>query len=374
MLIKNPSTPRLKQIDGLRGLAAFSVFLSHGFGLMTMDNAAGHFLRLPFVRPLWDGASAVVMFFLLSGFVLTLPYTGPSPRKIDTVPFLIRRIARLYPAYWAGILLALFLRFAVFSPHGLYGLSAWVNSLWHLPINWVSLVQHFFLIAPGIHTAEIDPVIWSLVTEMKVSLIFPAVLMLVQKTKNAQFAILAIGCAFACNVFFHLFGLFLIFLLGSYIAKYRSWIVGVLSSSAWLRGGLALCAYVLYGAFWILPFPNSPASSLASALGAGIGLSLFLSSNTLKWIGTSLPVDFLGKVSYSFYLIHLPILLAITSVLYPHIGAPLLCGAISLACSLFLAYVIYVTIEIPGQNWGKRATKAWNKRFSELAVANAKAE
>ena len=267
-----------------------------------------------------------------------------------------------------------FCAFRVFSPFGLYGLSAWANSLWHLPITWVSLVQHFFLISPGIRAHEIDPVVWSLVTEMKVSLIFPAVLALVQKTKTPQLAILALACAFACDIFFHLFGLLLIFLLGSYIAKYRSRLVSILAASVWRRVGLALCGYVLYGTSWILPIPNPSVSMLASALGAAAWLLLFLSSNALHRIGTARPVEFLGNVSYSFYLIHLPILLAITSVLYPHIGAPLLCVAISLACSLFLAYLIYIVVEIPGQNWGKRATKAWNQRFSEFSFPSLKTE
>ncbi len=371
MRYENPSAPRLKQLDGLRGLAAFSVFLSHGFGLMATDNAVGHFFTSSFVRPLWDGFSAVVMFFLLSGFVLTLPYTGQSPKRIDVAPFLIRRIARLYPAYWVGILIALFLRCVVLTPSGLYGLSEWSNSLWHLPITRVSLIQHFFMIAPGIPTAEIDPVIWSLIAEVKISLIFPAVLVLVRMTKKAQYAILILGCVFACNAFFHLLGTFLIFLMGSYLAKYRYQIVGVLSASAWLRVALALLGYVLYGASSILPFPQTPGSDLAVALGAGMWLSLFLSSSALKWIGTSPPVEFLGDISYSFYLIHLPILLAVTSVLNPRIGSPLLCIAICLACSLVVAYAIYSWIEIPGQNLGKLASRAWSKRIGESAAAHA---
>jgi peptidoglycan/LPS O-acetylase OafA/YrhL len=100
-------------------------------------------------------------------------------------------------------------------------------------------------------------------------------------------------------------------------------------------------------------------------------LSLFLSSSALKWIGTSPPVEFLGDISYSFYLIHLPILLAVTSVLNPRIGSPLLCIAICLACSLVVAYAIYSWIEIPGQNLGKLASRAWSKRIGESAAAHA---
>src|ERR1700676_1028669 len=116
---------RFQQLDGLRGLAAFVVFLFHAIMMLPADSRASRYLNNPVLRPFWDGPSAVMLFFVLSGFVLTLPYTGMRTRKIDPVPFWIRRLTRLYPAYWVALTLALTLRFLVFQPHGLHGLSDW---------------------------------------------------------------------------------------------------------------------------------------------------------------------------------------------------------------------------------------------------------
>ena len=56
----------------------------------------------------WDGTGAVLVFFVLSGFVLTLAFTGPAksgePRWAN---YYARRIPRLYVPVWAAIALAI---------------------------------------------------------------------------------------------------------------------------------------------------------------------------------------------------------------------------------------------------------------------------
>lgn len=359
---------RLNQLDGLRGLAALAVFFFHSFELVALQPNARDVAVWPVLRVIWDGSAAVILFFVLSGFVLTLPYAGESPKKIDTLPFIIRRITRLYPAYWVALLLALLLRFFVFSPQGLYGLNPWINSLWHLPVSPLSVFKHFLMLAPSLRTDEIDPVIWSLVAEMKVSLIFPAVLVLIQKTKKPWMAFLAIGIALICDAYLHIFAHLTIFLLGAYLAKYRSSIAAILGSSAWLRMGLAVCAYVLYGAPTVLPMLRDPYLEIAIAVGACMWIALFLCDGLPQKIGKWRPVLFLGNVSYSFYLTHLPILLTVTSCLYPRTSSVWICVATSLACSLSLSYAIYKLVEIPAQNWGRKQAKAVDRRITAFTA------
>lgn len=349
---------RLDQLDGLRGLAALSVFLFHTIELVAREPNARDMSSWNVLRPLWDGSAAVYLFFVLSGFVLALPYAGSSGRKIDPLPFVIRRIARLYPAYWVAILLSLGLRFMVFSPPGLFGLSPWINSLWHLPITLGSLLRHLLLIAPNLNTDQIDPVIWSLVAEMKVSLVFPAVLVLIQQTKKPWFALVALGLAIFCDAYFHIFGHLAIFLFGAYVAKYRGAITGLLGASIWLRIGLGICGYCLYGAASFFPPLRDPYLEITIAIGGCIFIVLFLYDGILKKVGRWEPVRFLGNVSYSFYLTHLPILLTVASLLYPRTNSIWLCMAVSLACSLGLSYAIFRLIEMPAHNWGRRQGKA----------------
>ena len=83
-------TARDNTAEGLRGLAAVTVFLAHfclsffprGFdnlypGLQTSpaaDATIERILRLPFISILWNGNFAVCIFFVLSGYVLSRPY------------------------------------------------------------------------------------------------------------------------------------------------------------------------------------------------------------------------------------------------------------------------------------------------------------
>lgn len=385
MLTAKHGEIRLRQLDGLRGLAAFAVFLFHAIMMLPPSDPALHFLTRTILRPFWDGPSAVLLFFVLSGYVLTLPYSGQSPKKVDTIPFIIRRITRLYPAYWVALSLALALRYLVFSQQGLYGLSTWVNSHWQLQITWLSLVKHFTMISPYLNTNEIDPVIWSLIIEMRISLIFPAILILVQRTNRVRYAVLAFGIAITLSALIHgpldsaspwLHALTVLpaFLLGSYLAKYRARVVGFLRMSALNRVGLTILGFLLYGSVWFMPFLNRGTARLGTAVGSGIIVMLFLATNSLEKLGTLRPIRFLGDISYSFYLIHLPILLASTSVLYPLTGSVLLAIAASLGISLPAAWAIYVMVEIPGQDLGKGMARAFSIRMCRYLQRNLPAE
>jgi len=373
---------RFKQLDGLRGLAALAVFFFHAIMMLPPNSPALAVLTKPFLRPFWDGPSAVMLFFVLSGYVLTLPYTDPKPRRIDAIPFIIRRITRLYPAYWVVLSIALALKSFVFSPQGLQGLSEWVNSHWQLEITWSSLIKHFTMISPYLNSYEIDPVIWSLIIEMKVSLIFPAILLLVQRTRRVRHALLALGLTIVLSAlihgpldkgsqWLHVVTMLPVFCLGSYLAKYRDALLHFLRKSALIRAALGSVGLILYGSAWFLPFLNRGVSRLGTAIGSSIIVMLFLASISLEKLGTSRPVVFLGNISYSFYLIHLPILLTLTSVLYPLTGSVLLSTVVSLACSLPAAWAVFVTVEIRGQNWGKGIARSFDRRLSASAVRSA---
>src|SRR5947209_3137330 len=97
---------RLKELDSVRGLAAATVVLSHTTIVLpiiakpTFGRPGGEWvnaLKYSPVHVFFAGYEAVIMFFILSGFVLSLPFhhgAGPSYRE-----FLIKRIHRIYVPY-----------------------------------------------------------------------------------------------------------------------------------------------------------------------------------------------------------------------------------------------------------------------------------
>jgi len=85
-------------LDGLRGVAALEVVLFHMrplFGLSVFRE--GYFC---------EGYLAVDFFFLLSGFVITYAYQQKLDRGLPAMEFLKTRMARLYPLYFLGLLIA----------------------------------------------------------------------------------------------------------------------------------------------------------------------------------------------------------------------------------------------------------------------------
>ena len=64
---------RYTELDGLRRIAALSVYFSHLIGVFLINSFVFDYLSNSPFHILWHGESAVKLFFLLSGFVLTFP-------------------------------------------------------------------------------------------------------------------------------------------------------------------------------------------------------------------------------------------------------------------------------------------------------------
>ncbi len=136
---------RFRELDGLRGLAALAVVLHHVTG--------GYQSRYPdSPQPLADaawGAYGVQLFFLISGFVILLT----AQRAQRPSDFVISRVSRLYPVYWAAVTLSIALAAAFHIaavPQG---------TIVHL-LNY-TMIQRWLLVP------NVDDVYWTLAIEMQ---------------------------------------------------------------------------------------------------------------------------------------------------------------------------------------------------------------
>lgn len=114
-LLRQPASVRYDHIDSLRGIAVLLVIWLH---------VAEVFKRIPSVRENGDwlylsaklldpGRIGVVIFFAISGFVICSSLRGPQ--RGTSWEFLVKRICRLYPAYWIAIFIG---SFAVWQNYG----------------------------------------------------------------------------------------------------------------------------------------------------------------------------------------------------------------------------------------------------------------
>src|SRR5207302_7256703 len=111
----------------LRGLAAMSVVFWHaaivwpGFADRDSNSAWLEPLKRSPLHAFWAGQEAVILFLVLSGFVLALPFCS---REVPVFGFLIRRVLRLYPAFALATLLAV-PAIVLTSSISVPGTSAW---------------------------------------------------------------------------------------------------------------------------------------------------------------------------------------------------------------------------------------------------------
>src|SRR5688572_30321030 len=94
---------RLTSLDGLRGIAALAVVFNHIF-LVIAPGQAPWWMDYTPLYYFFAGRKAVILFFILSGFVLALPYIHGTPPRYRE--YLIRRFCRIYLPFAAAICLS----------------------------------------------------------------------------------------------------------------------------------------------------------------------------------------------------------------------------------------------------------------------------
>lgn len=108
-------SPRLSELDALRGIAALSVLLFHYAD--QYQQTYQHQGLVPFTFGV--GKYGVQLFFVISGFVIF--WTLDRTRRAGD--FLAHRFARLYPAYWASLAITVALVAVAGLPN--QGVGAW---------------------------------------------------------------------------------------------------------------------------------------------------------------------------------------------------------------------------------------------------------
>lgn len=368
----NPGSPRYYELDSLRGIAAMSVFFSHAIGMLNPSELLTS-LSNSIVHVIWDGAAAVDFFFVLSGFCLALPYVGGSNCHLEIPDFVVRRVFRIYPAYFVSLALALFLKSEVFQAHGLEGLSAWINTFWHSDIGLRDFLNHALLIGPSFNTHQINPVIWTLATEMRMALIFPVVILVVRKLTRFRDALLVLGVAYLLALMTVLIehavlGPFPSFVIGAVLAHFKDDVALLFARRKRVLALLLIPAVIFYDIRYSIPGLglNNFHASLIASVGSAMIIAFVIASRGAQKTLQKGPVVALGKVSYSFYLVHLPILIAISSVIYGETRSIVLSWFVSLLITLIAAFGLYYAVERPAQKFGRLFGNKWRERDKSL--------
>jgi peptidoglycan/LPS O-acetylase OafA/YrhL len=367
-------------LDGLRGIAALVVVAHHAllvwpalYAQYTVPNRGSRTWWLTFT-PLhlgWAGREAVIVFFILSGFVLVLPYLSSS--KVGTWPgYLVRRLLRLYPPVAAALVLSVVLVAAFprdVGPDATY----WLR--WHdIDLTW-SGVLHDLLLVDG--TGMVNTVLWSLRYEVAFSILLPLVVLLARRiparlalTLPASIGFVALGQHAGSHwaQWLPIFGVGVVMAVGRddlrrlgeriEASAFRGVLWCALGAVA---GALLLAEWVFRGvgvptATWFVAAP--PLITLGGALTCFIVLgcpavSRLCSGRVLQWA---------GRISFSLYLVHEPVVVSVATLMDPGALGAVVTLVVGGGLSIALAMAFHALVEAPCTRWSRNAGRRIDRR------------
>lgn len=312
-------------VQGIRGFCVLAVLLFHFVGayrsqILSGAMPGGLILRLTNVG--WTG---VDIFFGISGFVVTLIILENVRKASDIYVFLMRRAYRLFPVYYAAMLVLLCAASPLARSYGITGTeSIWRNQWW----AWLQMADVLAAVdRAGLGGVYISAVhLWSLSVEVQFYLIWPWLFIFLSEKSLIKIipcivlsAIIARICATLIgindNAIYSLMPMRIdAFAFSSWLAiLYRSGCIsGVILKI--LKILCAGCAVIVYGYLFSNPEWHK-ADPVVQILGYGL-LSIFsgclvllaYSDNLprrLRQILSSRPIVWAGNYSYGIYIWHL---------------------------------------------------------------------
>jgi len=358
-------------VEGLRGIAIVLVLLFHA------------------ALPIPGGFIGVDVFFVISGFLITGMLLREVMRSgtIALDRFFARRIRRLLPAALMVVAVTLPLTYLLMAPlDRAQAMNDGVSAV-------LSVSNIRFALAEGDYFSAVNgpsPFLhfWSLSLEEQFYLFWPLLLLAVARHGRVRLrAALALGFLLVASLVASMLLTEMSAAWAFYSLPTRAWqfaaggllaiglgFVGripsaVLSVAGWVGVGLLVgCALLLDGS---LPYPGAVAIVPTAAA------VLLIASGERRWgpgrLLATTPLRFLGRISYSLYLWHWPILVLPAAVL----GAALepTTAVALLGASIVVAWVSWRFVETPFQHpmakspWAPRRSLAFGAVAMAMVVA-----
>lgn len=376
---------RIPELESLRGVMAWLVVLCHLFALSAVSPPLGRYFSI-----LSDGRGAVQVFMILSGFVITHLLT--VKREAWTL-YLVRRFFRIFPLYAVCLTVAVLL--APWEGEALHRLAANSPDLTRLARDFETGAANPALMLPfkltmlhGVppegwgplaHSADayLGPG-WSISTEWQFYLLAPLCLAAAQSVGRASVWAAAIAAFTLIShkldalTSFAFVGRFAhLFFLGAISAKGYHWSLTATPAAAaaairWLRWGAAAVVAFLWAVVPQWPIDTWPFTLWAICLWAVMTRRHCPDEPLGSWVRATLgagPLRFLGRVSYSTYLVHIPILFCLAGWLTrggrPSVGWGPFVKLAALGVPLILAasQLAYRCVEQPGIEIGRRLAR-----------------
>lgn len=372
-----PARARLEFLDALRGLAAVYVLVYHMLLLPQPNLLAPRWAEKVAV----NGGTGVTMFFIVSAF--SLYYTMPLRlrERSPTFNFYLHRFFRIAPLFYF-LIAATLVR------------DAWAFGVRHsLPEIGASMAFLFNLIPT--RQEGFVWVSWTIGVEMLFYAVFPLLYARV-KTLGASIALF-----FAALMLWQVVGLVL-----DYSVMPEAWKQSILHWNVLRHFPIFAVGIVIYHVFVSLPHAHAPSESATGTGNALVWAGVFgyaallqgwlpnVFGDSYYWQGlvfacmfmglalspwrlvVNRATRFLGKISYSVYLVHTTVIFFLAPVyhwIYRHAPSLTACFLGSLALTLLLvlplSWLTYRFVEEPGIRLGKRISRRLADRAAQARAS-----
>lgn len=309
------STRREPALDGLRGVAILLVYLFHYGGGLRSSHLIVRILGY-LTEAGWVG---VILFFALSGFLITGSLWDSMGERRVLLNFYARRVLRIFPLYYAVLAVAIVASVARGNRLGeLFPVLLYLGFLQNLP---------------GLVTTALLPIsplplfhLWSLAVEEQFYLLWPALVLLSRDRRRALhlslwivalsefFRILThlpivhpdFAATFAPSLFTHAGTLALgaalaLALRGPHWQLIERW-----AFTAFLTGiGIYLLSSADCHSFYLTAAPQFTVGLFGVGLASTAAIPLVMRAGRAHRIIGSAPLCYLGRISYGFYVFHI---------------------------------------------------------------------
>lgn len=361
-------------IDALRGVAAFSVACYHITRYGPLPGPAREFI--PGLLQIWfdHGWMGVQVFFVISGFVIAYSVRTACVTPAYLANYALRRSIRLDPPYWTTILFVLLLH-AILHLHLGFDSPLDVPSKLEPALSWQLIASHLMYLQNILGYDNLSAGFWTLCIEVQFYLLYVVGQGIAQRFpfRGRQtpadaspvglltvFAPLALMSLFVWNGDYHndmwIIRFFCMFFLGA---------------SAWW----ALDRRIPAALFWVyvaafagrILLQSSRAGwsddltvGLMAAIVAGVATYIAGRQGRLgSWLNVGV-LQYLGRISYSLYLIHFPMSHVITTLgsqvsgNSPSPAVATMWLVLALVASLAAAHIMYILVEAPSVRFAAR--------------------
>lgn len=348
----------IKELTGLRGLAALTVAIAH-YNFSNLSSIATVF---------WWHNAAVDLFFCLSGFTLCLAYGAGRSTKFNLRDYVVARFARIYPLY---IITILFMGAYIINPY-VVGSEKYPQAYAAFDfIKQILMINSWPVIGNGVHWNAPS---WSISVEIFCYVFFfPAIFYsfaLIQKMNEKVLSLLLLALSGASALIFLFGNDSNIYSAAVYKAKneFAYWVPVLRGLAGFLVGGIIYASYIKNDSIasgtkkycdvivaaivflLICAYYNFVSVHMVAVMMPLLVLGVAGGGSVFSQAMSSRPMAFLGNISYSVYMVHMP-LYFFFSLSFPNLrdGRPYIYAASITLALIFLSTATFYLVELPSK-------------------------